>query len=120
MTWDLKEIQLQAHIHHFLHIILCDTKFLTYPSIFPPTKPPKNQEAKMANWDIQCLWSRKVANILIKRASISQYNLEDDKTACESGFCLCGAVPVEAYLSQRHLMLISKYSALLFTSLEPP
>lgn len=47
MTWDSKEIQLQAYIHHFLHIILCDTKCLTYPSIFPPPKPPKNQEAKI-------------------------------------------------------------------------
>lgn len=99
MTWDSKEIQLQAYIHHFLHIILCDTKCLTYPSIFPPPKPPKNQEAKIDDWDVQCLWSRKVANILIKRANIPWYNLQKEKTACEASFCLHSAVPAEAYLS---------------------
>lgn len=73
MTWDSTEIQLQAYIHHFLHIILCDTKSLTYPS--------------------------KVASILIKRANISWCNPEEEKTAHEPGFCLCSAVSAEAYLS---------------------
>lgn len=39
MTWDWQETHLQTYIHHFLHIILCDTKCLTYPSIFPPPNP---------------------------------------------------------------------------------
>lgn len=73
MTWDSIEIQLQAYIHHFLHIILCDTKSLTFPS--------------------------KVASILIKRATISWYNSEENKTAHEPSFCLCSTLSVEAYLS---------------------
>lgn len=40
MTWDLKGIQPQAYIHHFLHIILCDYKCLSL--CFSPTKNQKN------------------------------------------------------------------------------
>lgn len=81
MTWDLKGIQLQAYIHHFLHIILCDYKCLAYLSVFPPLKTKKIRMLR------QIIETPSIFSLLIKRANTSWYNLEEDKTACEAGFC---------------------------------
>lgn len=117
MTWGSNEIQLQAYTHHFLHINLWDTKYFTFLPIFSPVK----KITIIIKSESHESWLRHLIVVLQEGSQYFEWKSKHFMVSSygeSSMWPLCGAVPMEAYLNGRHLILVSEYSELVLLTNE--